>query len=146
MGQDGPVWFLAGTPGGPVTRDCTIPEGKQLYFPLVNTWVTWRGREWEIPEIMESVVAYFEFWHKHTCTLILRLDGEEVVAGGFDTMVERLWVKTYEPFEAVFNNDNYLPLTGGCRLGVPARWRLLRADTPACPGRPRARARWERMP
>jgi hypothetical protein len=31
------VWFLAGTTGGSVTRTCTIPTGKFIFFPLVNT-------------------------------------------------------------------------------------------------------------
>jgi hypothetical protein len=36
-GQEGPIWFLAGTfTGGPVTRTCTIPHEKALFFPLVN--------------------------------------------------------------------------------------------------------------
>ena len=35
-GQAGPVWFLAGTFGGPVTRTCTVPAGKALFFPIVN--------------------------------------------------------------------------------------------------------------
>jgi hypothetical protein len=36
-GQAGPVWFLAGTFGGePVTRQCTVPAGKALFFPLAN--------------------------------------------------------------------------------------------------------------
>jgi hypothetical protein len=41
LGQSGPVWFLAGTFGGTgVERDCTIPAGKALFYPLVNTtWV-----------------------------------------------------------------------------------------------------------
>lgn len=31
------VWFLAGTFGtNPVTRKCTVPEGKALFFPLIN--------------------------------------------------------------------------------------------------------------
>lgn len=37
QGQSGPVWFLAGTSGGAVTRACTIPTGKRLFFPLLNT-------------------------------------------------------------------------------------------------------------
>lgn len=42
VGQSGHVWFLAGTTGadGPVTRTCEIPEGKALFFPLLNyLWV-----------------------------------------------------------------------------------------------------------
>jgi hypothetical protein len=36
-GQAGPVWFLAGTVGqGPVTRSCTIPSGKALFFPIIS--------------------------------------------------------------------------------------------------------------
>lgn len=45
-GQEGPVWFLGGTfavieiePGvilGEVTRECTIPVGTSLFFPLVD--------------------------------------------------------------------------------------------------------------
>jgi hypothetical protein len=44
QGQKGPVWFLAGsffnTPDTeivPIERDCTIPGGKALFFPIVNT-------------------------------------------------------------------------------------------------------------
>lgn len=32
------VWFLAGTFGGSVTRSCTIPPGKKLFFPILNTF------------------------------------------------------------------------------------------------------------
>jgi hypothetical protein len=39
IGQTGPVWFLggnfAGGPG-PVVRNCTIPESKALFFPVIN--------------------------------------------------------------------------------------------------------------
>ena len=35
--QSGPVFFLAGTSGGPaVTRSCTVPAGKALFFPILN--------------------------------------------------------------------------------------------------------------
>ena len=35
--QDGPVWFLAGTFGGPaLERTCTIPEGKAILFSPIN--------------------------------------------------------------------------------------------------------------
>jgi hypothetical protein len=36
LGQVGNAWFLAGTAGGPATRECTIPAGKSLFFPLFN--------------------------------------------------------------------------------------------------------------
>ncbi len=34
--QSGSVWFLAGTFGGIETRDCEIPAGKKILFPVVN--------------------------------------------------------------------------------------------------------------
>lgn len=40
-GQGGPVWFLAGTFGGDVTREVTVPAGKALFFPIINTvWIS----------------------------------------------------------------------------------------------------------
>lgn len=34
--QTGPVWFLAGTGGGAVTRQCTIPSDKAILIPIIN--------------------------------------------------------------------------------------------------------------
>jgi hypothetical protein len=36
QGQAGPVWFLAGTFGGPVKRACTVPPGKALTGGVFN--------------------------------------------------------------------------------------------------------------
>jgi len=36
-GQNGPVWFLAGTYGHPVERACTIPADKGILFPILNS-------------------------------------------------------------------------------------------------------------
>jgi hypothetical protein len=38
VGQQGPEWFLVGNfAGGQTTRTCTVPEGKVLFFPLINS-------------------------------------------------------------------------------------------------------------
>ena len=34
--QSGPVWFLAGTSGFSAERDCTVPAGKMIFFPIIN--------------------------------------------------------------------------------------------------------------
>lgn len=34
--QTGPVWFLAGTGGGAVTRECTIPSDKGILVAIIN--------------------------------------------------------------------------------------------------------------
>jgi hypothetical protein len=37
VGQHGTTWFLAGSwVSGPVTRDCDIPQGTTLFFPVIN--------------------------------------------------------------------------------------------------------------
>jgi hypothetical protein len=36
VGQSGPVWFLAGTFGGLNVRNCEIPAGKSILFPVIN--------------------------------------------------------------------------------------------------------------
>ena len=37
VGQEGSVWFLAGSfTGGTITRACTVPEGMKLFFPVIN--------------------------------------------------------------------------------------------------------------
>ena len=37
IGQTGNVWFLAGTAGGTAERAVTVPAGKALFFPILNT-------------------------------------------------------------------------------------------------------------
>ncbi len=38
-GQSGPVWFLTGAfASGVYTRECTIPAGVALFFPVYNAW------------------------------------------------------------------------------------------------------------
>jgi hypothetical protein len=48
VNQAGPVWFLAGTFGGAASRSCTVPAGKQLFFPMAN--LVWLGFPTDPPE------------------------------------------------------------------------------------------------
>lgn len=36
LGQEGKIWFLAGAFGGDVVRECTVPAGKAIFFPIIN--------------------------------------------------------------------------------------------------------------
>jgi hypothetical protein len=46
LGQEGQVWFLAGVGGGgSAERTLTVPAGKFLFFPLVNTFFAAEGTE-----------------------------------------------------------------------------------------------------
>jgi hypothetical protein len=40
VNQSGPVWFLAGTQGGSAERSCIIPEGKAIFFPIINGYAS----------------------------------------------------------------------------------------------------------
>jgi len=45
VGQNGNVWFLAGGYGSSkIKRRCTIPEGKHIFFPVINM-VYWPARD-----------------------------------------------------------------------------------------------------
>ncbi len=117
MGQEGPVWFLAGTYGGAVTRHCTIPAGKQLYFPLVNTWTVfppaWFPNMQSIHDIMPDITTWLDNSRAKTCALTLRVDGQEVIAGGFDEMVDDLYVRAPDPFKVDVNpEDSFLTKWG----------------------------------
>jgi hypothetical protein len=47
-GQKGKIWFLAGTFGETANRECTIPTGKALFFPILNAL-------WWVPEDGDNV-------------------------------------------------------------------------------------------
>jgi hypothetical protein len=62
INQQGPVWYLVGTPGdsetggiitGSVVRDdCVIPEGKKILFPIINTFCSELNDEAAIKEAL----------------------------------------------------------------------------------------------
>jgi hypothetical protein len=125
MGQDGPVWFLAGTYGGAVTRECTIPAGKELFFPLLNRWCTYPTEFFPTKESIDAVeadvLAWYEDSRQHTCTLTLRVDGQDVFAGGFDEMFEELYVLVPNQFEVELNTeDHYMTPYGVAGGAMPA--------------------------
>jgi hypothetical protein len=39
--QKGPYFYLVGTFGGSAERTCTIPQGKSIFFPVVNVFATY---------------------------------------------------------------------------------------------------------
>lgn len=54
VNQSGSVWFLAGTFVGDVVRTCTVPPGKSLYIPLINSM--WNGDDPEEEEALRGNV------------------------------------------------------------------------------------------
>jgi len=76
VGQSGHVWFLAGTFGGdPVVRECEVPAGKALFFPIINlVWVTVPGEEWDEEFARELLAWILDFAEDLSC----EIDGEPV--------------------------------------------------------------------
>ena len=78
--QTGPVWFLGGTFGGSATRNCTVPLGKALFFPILNTMFgegvgDCTGPNDCDPTALRKAAAGDE---KPAKTLIARIDGKAV--------------------------------------------------------------------
>lgn len=107
-GQSGPVWYLAGTGEGPATRDCTIPTGKQLFFPLINLWAAFPPEfvpPEEIPDWLPDMEEYFDDWQAATCSLTLRLNGQDLL--DFDSMKAALYVRESEPFDVDIHDEHW---------------------------------------
>lgn len=117
IGQDDDVWYLAGTSGGHVDRACTIPANTKLFFPLRNLWSIPPAELVDEPaEVAEFVAAFSDYFpaDRHsTCSLTLRVDGEDVLPT-FHALDHKTWVQILDPF-AIFVNptDNFAGYPGG---------------------------------
>ena len=75
LGQSGRVWFLAGTFGGSVERSCTIPAGKAIFYPIINTtWVDEPGDEIFTDEEVRWVLANLTGAGDNACQMSSTLD------------------------------------------------------------------------
>jgi hypothetical protein len=112
MGQSGPVWFLAGTFGGSVVRECDIPAGKQLFFPLVNQWCVFPPEYYPDQASIEAALPGLEEWYEdqrvHTCGLTLRVDGVDVVPD-FETLEEETYMRVMDVFEIDLHPEHWAP-------------------------------------
>jgi hypothetical protein len=82
VGQRGAVWFLAGNAGGGSTaRACAVPEGRTLFFPVINSvnidtpHVCGQGPE-RIP--VEDLRAASAAFIDGATNLVVEVDGEPV--------------------------------------------------------------------
>ncbi len=125
LGQQGPLWNLAGTAGGPVTRSCTVPRGKLLFFPLVNNWVIPPPQFVDTPEELANVQSfvdgYFPELRAATCGLTLRLDGQEVLADTAERD-QKLYVELNDPFPLFMNPTDNFGTPGNPGGNMPAAW------------------------
>lgn len=88
------VWYLAGTWGGTERRTCTIPAGRNLFFPLVNSMNNYPCRDPDLlppPPPGENLRDYLMAGCAElidlTTQLEVQVDGLEV-AGLFDRRIQ----------------------------------------------------------
>lgn len=110
LDQHGKVWFLAGTDGGAVERDCTIPANKALFFPLINGFIVPSPESVDEPHelagFLDWAPGYFAYYRARTCELTLRIDGEDILPDTASLDAE-LYVAILEPFDLELDDDNW---------------------------------------
>jgi hypothetical protein len=111
LDQHGPLFYLAGTTGGPVERDCDIPRHKALVVPLMNQWIIATDEDITdfggIDPLIEAVEEYYVGLRGRTCELMLTLDGEPILADTAERDAE-LWTQvSSDPFPIFLDDDNY---------------------------------------
>jgi len=104
--QGGPVWFLAGNEGGVSDRECRVPKGKHILFPLVNA-IYWNDSLSD-PVSVEEKRYGLDYFLNLGCNLTATIDGTPSV---FDNPV----IRTQSPtFPIKFKENNI--------YGEPAGW------------------------
>jgi hypothetical protein len=105
MNQSGPVWFLAGTPGEnriPI-RECTVPTGKALLFPVIN---------YEINQLEDPHLRTEEAMVKHVVDDINDIINKEAIVDGKSIPTYR--VQSYpKVFSLDVCKDNWLGISPG---------------------------------
>ncbi len=112
------MWFLVGTNGGVVERECTIPRDTALFFPLLNAFAT-NGAGEDYTE--EELLAMLDPLLDAGCELYVELDGAPLLDDPSSLRT------TSEGFAYEVPADNLLGQPEGLRpLGVAdGYWALL---------------------
>jgi hypothetical protein len=104
--QTGPVWFLAGTGAGSAERTCTIPAGKAILLPIINS-----ANVRTAGETNEELLAGVKELEDKVTTLEASIDG---------TPLQNLWnYRIQSPFfNETLPKDNVLGVPEGTYLAV----------------------------
>ncbi|MFO1204416.1 MAG: hypothetical protein U1E63_01430 [Burkholderiales bacterium] len=109
------VWFLAGTFGQVnVTRTCTIPKGRALFYPLVEYgWIDCPGTPDE--DLSDAQVrAILAGTIDTACQLTSTLDGVAIAS------LQVLTGRTQSPnFRSILPNDSVIADKSGCPTPLP---------------------------
>ena len=87
VNQQGPVWYLVGTPGdttignlttGDAERDCVIPEGKKILFPIINVFCSELNDQITGPQVEEGLRQCAEDIINQVDILEASIDGKSI--------------------------------------------------------------------
>lgn len=130
------VWFLAGSFGGEVERECTVPEGRPIVFPLVNLFGSGQDclafmRDAEGTALLDGMPVESEVYAGESIT-VQGLEGNAVtgVAERFTATGCGLWVQLPAPGLG----QHILKFSGrSTGLSVGAEYRLTIEESPEAP-------------
>lgn len=112
VGQHGPVWFLCGAiTSSAVTRTCTIPAGKAVFFPIVNyssDQTSFGGQEVTVEQLRADAAAFIAAVDFARTTVTL--DGVPIPG------TERARVQS-DPYDFTLPQDNLFEAAG---IAAPA--------------------------
>lgn len=75
IGQRGEVWYLAGSTGGKITRQCTVPAGASLLVPVVNNFC-FPDAAYTDAACTSDTIAFIDSFSSGT--ILLEVDGASV--------------------------------------------------------------------
>lgn len=70
IGQEGKVWFLAGSWVGPTERTGTVPANKAIFFPIFNVWAyNDVGETYTEAELRDMATGFVDLASGVSCTV-----------------------------------------------------------------------------
>lgn len=101
--QNGPVWFFPGTYGKPVVRECTIPHGMAILFPILNSECSFA----EFPELktLQQLHNCAKTFQDQVIQLQASIDGVDIP----ESELEKYRIQS-PPFNFTLPKDNILGL------------------------------------
>jgi hypothetical protein len=103
VNQRGPVWFFPGTYGKEVVRECTVPSGKAILFPILNSECSFA----EFPQLrtVEELKTCARGFQDQVTELYTSIDGQNIS----EVELERYRIQS-PPFNFTLSKNNILGL------------------------------------
>jgi hypothetical protein len=103
VNQLGPVWFFPGTYGKEVVRECTVPNGKAILFPILNSECSFA--EFHQLRTVEELSTCAKRFQDQVTELYTSIDGQNIS----NAELERYRIQS-PPFSFMLPENNILGL------------------------------------